>query len=147
LLQTRPDGTKIGAYLAPNGLYYDQATGASTTHNRSYLDLGPAAQRFGGQKLTDAQLKENHIGGGLIVNASLRSVDENTAIRTENHAWVATIVDPESLLVPEPPAEDGTKLHSVIGSEDPRFNAIMATVDALVNPATPAMFDNNYLVS
>jgi len=138
-IQERPDGTTIRAGLDPGDEYTDRAVRRSTMSNR-YLNDGPAVDTYDGRPFSLPSLPNgrdpaytHELLAGLNLNLSISNHDTETGIRNNSQVFVARIIDPESLLVPEAPAEDGTPLYSLIGAQDPRFAPIMETVSRIAS--------------
>lgn len=136
-IQERADGTTIRAGLDTGGDYTDQAVRISTRGQR-YFDEGPAVNAYDGQPFTlpdgnDHEAENYGLLRGLNVKVGIYSHDDETNVRNSSRVFVARIIDPECLLVPEATAEDGQQLYSLIGAEDSRFVPIMHIVDRIAS--------------
>jgi hypothetical protein len=107
------------------------------TNNPQYLDQGLTySEYYHGQRL-DEEIARS-LDTGINVRLGLHSEDEVSGARTDDAIPVGTILDPESILVPEvqQEGEDGMRF-AVIGPDDARFGAIIDMALTLADPQTP----------
>lgn len=145
-LEKRPDGTIVTVTLDPkrhsfhSALY--KAAGASFSNEDSdYVTRGPLCQLYPGEIFGEEEIWSVVGRRGLDITAGLRSIDEETGVSTDHQVLVATIVDPESFVVPEDPAENSGEntgaRYSIIGSNDPRFEPITKILNKILDENTP----------
>jgi hypothetical protein len=71
---------------------------------------------------------------GLSVWATLESFHDDQSLEpTVSKVLVGTLVDPESILVPEPSDDPSKELYSIIGPEDARFQPVMQMIEHVAN--------------
>jgi hypothetical protein len=91
-----------------------------------YMDEGPYSERIGSEPFARSEIDSKQLPAGtLSVGLHLETSHEANIDPTQDTVWVGSILDPESILVPEEPIGDGPERMSVIGPTDSRFSPIM----------------------
>lgn len=133
------NGTVIVAHLKPFGTYEEAV---NSICNLKYVNEGSVISKFGSRELTENELQETGLGGrGIALSVSIHSRDDELDIETEHQAVVGTMLDPESVLVPEH-EEHHEPRYKVIGRDDPRFASILQTFEEFFSPDTGKIIDD-----
>ncbi len=133
------NGTVIVAHMKPVGSYEEAV---NSICNLKYVNEGSLVSKFGGRELSQNELVETGLAEkGIALTVSIHSRDDELEIETEHQAQVGTLLDPDSVLVPEH-EEHSEPRYSVIGRDDERFNPIMQAFEEFFSPDTSKIIDD-----
>lgn len=136
-VQTLDTGTKVAAFLHSGDGSGVAPTAGSLTDleaaGKHYMDQGSYSDALAGCRFIENDIVHQEAPYGLRVSALLET--PRGEAKTEDAVFVGAILDPESIMVPEVgDTDDNAREHfSIIGPNDPRFNAIMTMADQVAD--------------
>lgn len=119
------NGTLMVVHLEPIGSFEKSVNEICSA---KYVNEGAVAAQLAGRELSPGEITEMGLDHGIVVNVSLHSQDEELGVETEHQVHVGNIIDPESVLVPEPNDDQGRNVFKIVDSSDSRFQPIMDLV-------------------
>lgn len=139
-VETLDTGTKVKAAVSnPDKSVRSAATELLGDASTDYIEKGPYSERVSAEPFASSEFDSKLLPHyNLSINLHLETPHESNNISpTRDSVWVGSVLDPESILVPEDPVEGGPEQMSVIGPLDSRFGPIMdvlAHVNEAVGP-------------